>query len=111
MDHTAGTRVDLPSGGWVTIRKLKVRDLKMLRKTSRDRGYEDATLDGLALLPQIITSWSGDGDFNEAVLDDMDIEDTDAILAEFNRLRNPNVSEPSSNGSGTGAEENQNPNG
>lgn len=51
-------RVELETGGWAEVRRLTPGDVRFVRGIVRERGFEDAELDALALMPRVITSWS-----------------------------------------------------
>lgn len=73
-------RIELSDGHWAEIRtRLTVADLKYQRQKARERGYDDEALDGLALLPRVVTSWSY-GEVDEDTADGVPIEDATAIL-------------------------------
>ena len=93
-------RVELKDGHWAEVRaQTTVADLRYQRMKAHERGFEDSTLDGLAVLKTKIVAWSL-GEITDDAVDKLDLSDALALLGAISGTDddNPNSSSASPNG-------------
>jgi len=59
-----------------------VADIKAQRLAAHERGYEDDVLDGLAMIPRVVSAWSF-GAVTEDVLDNVSRTDVETLAREM----------------------------
>lgn len=70
MSEVPTTRVELENDRWVEVRRLSVGDIRQAKLNAHERGFEDADLDAIGLLPEVIMETS-DGPTTQAFVDSL----------------------------------------
>lgn len=78
-------RVELSDGGWAEVRthRFDVADLRNQRADAVKRGFEDKTLDGLAVLKGRIVAWSF-GEVTDEAINQIALDDAMTLLGVVN---------------------------
>lgn len=95
MSEVPTTRVDLENERWVEVRRLSVGDIRAAKLASHDRGFEDADLDAIGLLPSVILNTS-DGATTQEFVDSLTEKDYGDVWIRVKGIDSPNALEPSS---------------
>lgn len=96
-DSSPTRRVELENERWVEVRRLNVGDITAAKLLAHDRGWEEADLDAIALLPRLITSCS-DGEVNQEFINSLTEMDFGKVWVTAKGADLPNLSAPSSAG-------------
>lgn len=97
MSEVPTTRVELEHGRWVEVRRVSVGDIRKAKLDAHDRGFEDADLDAIALLPDLIKDTS-EGPVTQAFVDSLTETDYGNVWLKAKGATLPNELEPSSTG-------------
>lgn len=95
MSEVPTNRVELENERWVEVRRLNVGDIRAAKLDSHERGFEDADLDAIALLPRVIINTS-DGATTQEFVDSLTESDYGAVWMRVKGIDSPNALEPSS---------------
>ena len=96
-DHGPARRVELEDERWADVRRLTVSDISAAKIRAHDRGWDDADLDAIALLPSVITACS-DGAVTQEFVDSLTEKDYGTVWMAVKGADLPNPSAPSSAG-------------
>lgn len=91
-------RVDLEQDRWADVRRLTVADISAAKMRSHERGWDDADLDAIALLPSVIVACS-EGAVTQDFVDSLTETDFGKVWITVKGGDLPNPSSPSSDGS------------
>jgi hypothetical protein len=97
MSEVPTTKVELEHGRWVKVRRVSVGDIRQAKIESHERGFEDADLDAIGLLPNLIVETS-EGPVTQAFVDSLTETDYGNVWLKAKGAQIPNASEPSSTG-------------
>lgn len=97
MSEVPTTKVELDNDRWVEVRRLSVGDIRTAKMAAHERGFEDADLDAIGLLPYVITATS-DGPVTQEFVDSLTETDYGNVWLKAKGADSPNALEPSSTG-------------
>jgi len=97
-DSSPTKRVELEQDRWADVRRLTVADISKAKIAAHERGWDDADLDAIGLLPSVITACS-DGDVSQEFVDSLTETDFGKVWITVKGGDLPNQSSPSSDGS------------
>jgi hypothetical protein len=90
-------RVELEQDRWADVRRLTVADISKAKIAAHERGWDDADLDAIGLLPSVIVACS-DGDVTQEFIDSLTETDFGKVWITVKGGDIPNQSSPSSDG-------------
>ena len=97
MSEVPTNRVELENGRWCDVRRLSVGDIRSAKMLQHERGFEDADLDAIGLLPRLITNTS-EGPVTPEFVDSLTEADYGNVWMRAKGIDSPNALAPSSTG-------------
>lgn len=91
-------RIELEDGRWADVRRLLVADISVAKIAAHERGWDDADLDAIGLLPRVIVACS-EGDVTQEFVGTLTEADFGKVWLGVKGVDLPNPSSPSSGGS------------